>query len=58
VPALWHSELYRDNISPVGGMWRVGDRTILAFVGGDVQKVEVYETPQQIPRIHLGSTAT
>jgi hypothetical protein len=30
--------------SLVGGMWREGERTILAFVGSDAQKVEVRET--------------
>jgi hypothetical protein len=48
------SNVYHVNISLVGGMWREGDRTILAFVGGDAQKVEVNETPEQILRAHLG----
>jgi hypothetical protein len=40
--------------SLVGGMWREGERTILAFVGSDAQKVEVREIPEQILAIHLG----
>jgi hypothetical protein len=42
------------NIALVGSMWRDGDRTVLAFVGGDAQKLEVIETPEQILAIHLG----
>ncbi len=47
---------YHVNISLVGGMWRDGERTILAFVGGDAQKVEVVETPEEILAMHLGPT--
>jgi hypothetical protein len=32
-------------------MWRDGERTILAFVGSDAQKVEVKETPEDILRV-------
>jgi hypothetical protein len=39
-------------------MWRDGDRTIIAFVGSDAQKVEVPETPEQILSMHLGGAAT
>jgi hypothetical protein len=49
---------YHVNISLVGGMWREGERTVLAFVGGDAQKVEVKETPEKILRLHLGPAAT
>jgi len=34
-------------------MWRDGERTVLAFVGGDAQKIEVSETPEQIMALHL-----
>jgi hypothetical protein len=50
-------EPYHVNISLVGGMWREGERTILAFVGNDARKVEVKETPQQILALHLGPNA-
>ena len=43
------------NIALVGSMWRDGERTVLAFVGGDAQKLEVMETPKQILAMHLGS---
>ncbi len=43
------------NIALVGRMWREGDRTILAFVGSDGQRIEVMETPDQIMAMHLGS---
>jgi hypothetical protein len=43
------------NIALVGSMWRDGDRTVLAFVGGDGQAIEVSETPQQILERHFGS---
>ena len=33
------------NIALVGSMWRDGERTALAFVGGDGQRIEVTETP-------------
>ncbi len=49
---------YHVNISLVGGMWRDGERTVLAFVGGDTQKVEVKETPEQILGLHLGPAAS
>jgi hypothetical protein len=49
---------YHVNISLVGGMWRDGERTVLAFVGGDAQRVEVKETPEQILGLHLGVAAT
>lgn len=42
------------NIALVGSMWRDGERTLLAFVGGDAQKLEVSETPEKILAIHLG----
>jgi hypothetical protein len=45
------------NISMVGSMWRERGRTVLAFVGGDAQKVEVNETPEPILRMHLGPAA-
>ncbi|MCK1640006.1 hypothetical protein IVA95_20990 [Bradyrhizobium sp. 157] len=45
------------NIALVGSMWREGERTMLAFVGGDGQKVEVVETPEHILAVHLGATA-
>jgi hypothetical protein len=51
-------QLYHVNISLVGGMWRDGARTVLAFVGGDAQKLEVNETPEQILTMHLGPAAT
>ena len=40
------------NIALVGSMWRDGERTVLAFVGG-----EVTETPEQIMAMHLGPLA-
>jgi hypothetical protein len=49
---------YHVNISLVGGMWRDGERTILAFVGSDAHDVEVKETPEQILGMHLGPAAT
>ena len=49
---------YHVNISLVGGMWRDGERAILAFVGNDAHDVEVKETPEQILRMHLGPAAT
>jgi hypothetical protein len=42
------------NIALVGSMSRDGERTILAFVGGDGQTIEVTETPEQILERHLG----
>ncbi|MFL6790492.1 MAG: hypothetical protein ACJ8EE_04905 [Bradyrhizobium sp.] len=44
------------NIALVGSMWRDGERTILAFVGGDGQ-IEVNETPEHILAVHLGAPA-
>ncbi|AUC95129.1 hypothetical protein [Bradyrhizobium sp. SK17] len=44
------------NIALVGSMLRDGERTVLAFVGGDGQTIEVRETPQQIMELHLGPT--
>ena len=44
------------NIALVGSMWRDGDRTVLAFVGGDAQTIEVTEPPEQMLAIHLGSS--
>ena len=38
-------------------MWRDGESTVLAFVGGDGQRVEVTETPEQIMALHLGPLA-
>ena len=46
------------NIALVGSMWREGERTVLAFVGGDAQKIEVSETPEQIMAVHLGATSS
>jgi hypothetical protein len=46
------------NIALVGSMWRDGEHTVLAFVGGDAQKIEVAETPERIMAMHLGSAAT
>jgi hypothetical protein len=42
------------NIALVGSMSRDGERTVLAFVGGDGQTIEVVETPEQILQRHLG----
>ena len=36
------------NIALVGSMSRDGERTVLAFVGGDGQTIEVVETPEHI----------
>lgn len=46
------------NIALVGSMWREGERTVLAFVGGDAARIEVSETPEQIMALHLGPAAT
>ena len=43
------------NIALVGSMSRDGERTVLAFVGGDGQTVEVCETPDQILERHFGA---
>ncbi|MBR1188149.1 hypothetical protein [Bradyrhizobium sp. AUGA SZCCT0160] len=45
------------NIALVGSMWRDGERTVLAFVRGDGQRIEVTETPEQIMARHLGPLA-
>ena len=45
------------NIALVGSMWRDGEHTVLAFVGGDAQRIEVTETPEQIMAMHLGPLA-
>jgi hypothetical protein len=42
------------NIALVGSMSRDGERTVLAFVGGDGQTIDVTETPEQILERHLG----
>jgi hypothetical protein len=46
------------NIALVGSMWRDGERTVLAFVGGDAQAIDVVETPEHILAVHLGAPAT
>ena len=43
------------NIVLVGSMSRDGERTVLAFVGGDGQTIEVSETPEQILERHFGA---
>ena len=43
------------NIALVGSMSRNGERTVLAFVGGDGQTIEVAETPEHILAVHLGA---
>ena len=45
------------NIALVGSMWRDSDRTVLAFVGGDAQTIEVTETPEQLLTQHFGTSA-
>ena len=45
------------NIALVGSMSRDGERTVLAFVGGEAQKIEVGETPERIMAMHLGTAA-
>ena len=42
------------NIALVGSMTRDGERTVLAFVGGDGQTIDVVETPERIMDMHLG----
>jgi hypothetical protein len=42
------------NIALVGSMSRDGERTVLTFVGGDGQTIEVTETPEQILERHFG----
>ncbi|MBO4226587.1 MULTISPECIES: hypothetical protein [Bradyrhizobium] len=46
------------NIALVGSMWRDGERTVLAFVGGDGERIEVVETPEQMLDRHLGTPGT
>jgi len=36
---------------------RDGERTVLAFVGGDGETIEVVETPEHILAVHLGAPA-
>ena len=43
------------NIALVGSMSRDSERTVLAFVGGDGQTIEVTETPEQILERHFGA---
>ena len=43
------------NIALVGSMSRSGERTLLAFVGGEGQTIEVSETPEQILERHFGA---
>ena len=38
-------------------MSRDGERTVLAFVGGDGETIEVVETPEHILAVHLGAPA-
>jgi hypothetical protein len=45
------------NVALVGSLWRDGERTVLAFVGGDGERVEVTETPERIMDMHLGPAA-
>ena len=45
------------NIALFGIMWRDCERTVLAFVVGDSQRIEVSETPEQIMALHLGPLA-
>ena len=45
------------NIALVGSMWRDSDRTVLAFVGGDAQTVEVTETHEQLLTQPFGTSA-
>jgi hypothetical protein len=45
------------NISLVGSMWRDGERTVLAFAGGDAEPIEVTETPEHLIALHLGVPA-
>ena len=45
------------NIALVGSLWRDGERTVLVFVGGDGERVEVIETPERIMDLHLGPMA-
>ncbi len=45
------------NIALVGSMSRDGNRTVLAFVGGDARTLEVTETPEALLAQHFGSSA-
>ena len=45
------------NIALVGSMWRDGERTVLAFVGGAGERIDVVETPGQIMAMHLDPLA-
>lgn len=45
------------NIALVGSMLRDGERTLLAFVGGDGRTIEVSESPEQILERHFGAMA-
>ncbi len=45
------------NIALVGSMWRDGERTVLAFVGGNAERLEVTETPEHILAMHFGVPA-
>jgi hypothetical protein len=42
------------NIALVGSMTRDGERTVLAFVGGNGPTIDVVETPERILERHLG----
>lgn len=42
------------NIALVGSLWREGERTVLAFVGSEGERIEVVETPEQIMSLHFG----
>ena len=46
------------NIAVVGSMWRDDNRTVLAFVGGDAQTIEVIEKPEQLLAQHFGNSAS
>ncbi|MDI4237386.1 hypothetical protein OZ411_31730 [Bradyrhizobium sp. Arg237L] len=46
------------NIALVGSMRRDGERTVLAFVGGDGERIDVAETPEHILAVHLGAPTT
>ena len=46
------------NIALVGSMWRDGERTVLAFVGDDGERIEVIETPEQLLERHFGPMGT
>ena len=46
------------NIALVGSMWRDDNRTVLAFVGGGAQTIEVIEKPEQLLAQHFGTSAS